>query len=64
MREPDLAVWLRVLGLEYPSSLTEATKAFRALARRYHPDLGGDPAAFARVKQAYDRIRELLGAAA
>ncbi|GAA1984581.1 hypothetical protein GCM10009799_07530 [Nocardiopsis rhodophaea] len=36
----------------------QVTRAFRALARRYHPDSGaGDPAAFARIRDAYEKLR-------
>jgi len=63
-REPDISVWLGVLGLTYPSSLEQVTRAFRALAMRTHPDMGGTTADFVRVKLAFDRCKDLLGAAA
>ena len=38
----------------HPSHPTlRALQAYRALARRLHPDKGGTPAAFARVQAAY-----------
>jgi curved DNA-binding protein CbpA len=36
------------------------TAGFRALARRYHPDVGGDTATMQRLNAAYDRIRALV----
>lgn len=34
--------------------------AWKALARQLHPDTGGDPDAFVRAKQAYERINVRL----
>jgi curved DNA-binding protein len=48
-----------VLGVEPCASPTEIRAAFRALARRHHPDLNTDPAAavrFARIRAAYEAL--------
>lgn len=46
----------RLLGVDQAASPAEVTRAYRALARRLHPDTGGptaDPARFAEVSAAY-----------
>ena len=46
----------RLLGVDEAASPAEVTRAYRALARRLHPDTGGaaaDPARFAEVSAAY-----------
>ena len=56
MRDP-----YEVLGIPHGASKAEATKAYRELAKKYHPDLnGGDPAAEDRmqeINEAYDAIK-------
>ena len=51
-----------VLGVEHGASEEEVTKAYRALARKYHPDLNpNDKTAEAKMKEinaAYQIIRE------
>ncbi len=50
-----------VLGLNRGASMDEVTKAYRNLAKKYHPDLNpGDETAAAKMSEindAYDRIR-------
>lgn len=41
------------LGIKSGSSLNEIKSAFRKLARKHHPDLGGDVAEFRKVDRAY-----------
>ncbi len=48
-----------VLGVGSDASLTEVRGAFRDLARRHHPDGGGDPQRFGELLEA----RALLAAA-
>ena len=43
-----------VLGIARGATQAEIKRAFRALALVTHPDQGGDPAAFQRVKRAYE----------
>ncbi len=56
MRDP-----YEVLGVPRNASEEEVTKAYRALAKKYHPDLnpGDEEAAkkMAEINEAYDRIR-------
>lgn len=35
-------------------------RAFRGLAKRHHPDHGGDPEAFRALKAAHDRIQSAI----
>ncbi len=43
-----------VLGLTPQATVTDIRTAFRALALQLHPDRGGDPEAFLRLRQAHD----------
>jgi hypothetical protein len=45
-----------VLGVPRGASLDEVKRAFRKAVLEAHPDLGGDAAAFRRIKRAYDRL--------
>jgi hypothetical protein len=45
--------WCAVLGVKFPCSAESVKFAYRRLARRTHPDAGGDPAEFRAVEQAY-----------
>lgn len=51
---------LRALGLD-PSgtySKQDIKKAFRKMAMKHHPDTGGDPTMFIKVREAYDWLME------
>ena len=52
-RPPD---WYRILGVDPSASDDEIGRAFRALARRFHPDVGPDPSdrAFSEVARAWE----------
>jgi len=45
-----------VLGLTENASMADVKRAYRALVKRTHPDLGGDPQRFIAVKAAFDAI--------
>jgi len=45
-QEDEYTAALRLLGLPPGSSNHEVESAFRKAARRYHPDVGGDPTRF------------------
>lgn len=47
---------LEVLGLRGPADATAVKQAYRRLARRLHPDAGGDPDEFLRVRTAYEVV--------
>jgi hypothetical protein len=57
-------LWLMHLGLEWPVTMSQVTSAFRTLAMTHHPDMGGNTSDFIRVRTAYDRLKELMGALA
>ena len=42
--------YYQILGLERGASLADIKKAFRKLARKYHPDLSKEPDADARMR--------------
>lgn len=45
---------LNVLGLSAPYSVKDVKRAYRRLALKTHPDLGGSNAEFIKLKQAHD----------
>ena len=51
----------QTLGLSNNCTREQLQEAFRAKARLVHPDRGGDPATFIRLRQAYDQIITELG---
>ncbi len=50
----------RVLHLQAEASLAEVRMRYRYLAKRYHPDAGGNHADFLVLQQAYERVVEYL----
>ncbi len=48
----------RILGVEKDSSPSEIKKAFRAKAKKNHPDKDGSPEEFQKIKQAYDVLSD------
>lgn len=46
--------YLTVLGLSVPFTEKDVRRAYKRLALKTHPDLGGDAAEFIKVKQAHD----------
>lgn len=47
-----------ILGIPVGSDMAVVKKAYRRLAKKYHPDLGGDEAKFKEVSEAYSAIEE------
>jgi len=47
-----------VLGVKKDASEAEIKKAFRALARKHHPDAGGDEEKFKSVNEAYEVLSD------
>lgn len=45
--------WCAALGVTFPCSAASIKSAYRRLARKSHPDGGGDPAEFRAVEEAY-----------
>lgn len=52
----DLAPSYALLGLRAGASRADVCQAFRALAKRHHPDLGGSELRMKEINQAYGRI--------
>jgi len=47
-----------VLGVDSHASKQEIKAAYRVLARKTHPDAGGDPERFAKVAEAWEVLRD------
>ncbi|WP_028263544.1 DnaJ C-terminal domain-containing protein [Atopobium fossor] len=47
-----------VLGVKKNATQDEIKKAFRSLARTYHPDAGGDEKKFKEISEAYDTLSD------
>jgi curved DNA-binding protein len=45
-----------ILGVKQDASTEEIKKAFKKLARKHHPDAGGDEAKFKEISNAYDTL--------
>lgn len=46
--------WWRVLGVDPRATKAAIVNAFRALSKVHHPDVGGDPDNFIKLKRAYE----------
>jgi hypothetical protein len=57
---PDRPSFMAVLGLLPPYELADVRAAYRDKALVAHPDRGGDPADFIRLKQAHDQAVEYV----
>lgn len=53
----------KILGINEQATDDEIKRAYRAMAAKYHPDVGGDAWVFEQVREAYDRIRQSRQAA-
>ena len=48
----------KTLNIPVNSELSEAKKAYKKLALKYHPDRGGDPKKFQEIATAYEEIEK------
>ena len=46
-----------VLGVNEQSTSADITKAFKDLAKKHHPDRGGDEAKFKEINEAHDTLK-------
>lgn len=51
---PEKLGWWSVLGIDENASKDEIKKAYRRLSLEFHPDSGGDRAAWERIREAYE----------
>lgn len=58
----DLGADLAALGLDAVPDPEGLRRAWRAAARKHHPDAGGDPARFAAARRAYEHLARRAGA--
>lgn len=54
--------WWDVLGVERDASKAAIANAFRALSKIHHPDVGGSPDDFRKLRKAYDQAMAQLKA--
>lgn len=47
----------RILNVRESASEKEASDAFRKLAKKHHPDVGGDVKNFQKIQEAYERMK-------
>ena len=53
--------YYKILGVSRDATVNEIKKSYRKLARKYHPDVSGDPNAeekFKQVKEAYEVLKD------
>ncbi len=50
--------YYEVLGVDKKASTDEIKKAFKKLARKHHPDAGGDEAVFKEISEAYEVLSD------
>lgn len=58
--EDETDHWTKVLGLSTDATLVQAESAYRALLGKVHPDHGGTPEAFRRVRRAWQVAKAQL----
>lgn len=51
---------LQILGLDWPTTLQEVKQAYRQLAKKFHPDVGGDADKFIQIDQSYNVVAGYL----
>ncbi|HEY8420442.1 MAG TPA: J domain-containing protein [Thermoclostridium sp.] len=47
---------LKQFGLPYDADMDAIKKRFRELAKKYHPDTGGDSTKFIELMEAYKKL--------
>ena len=49
-----------VLGVDKNASESEISKAYRKLAKKYHPDKGGNAKDFEKISKAYNEALKII----
>ena len=57
-KKGDSSILYKQLGVEQKATPTEIKKAYRNLARKHHPDRGGDAEEFKKIQSAYDVLSD------
>jgi hypothetical protein len=52
---PSVSPWWQVLGVPETATGDDMKSAYRLLAKKHHPDYGGDPELFQRLRNAYEQ---------
>lgn len=55
---PSGAAWWEILGVSAISPIDDIKAAFRTLARKHHPDMGGDSNEFLKITAAYEAAKQ------
>ena len=50
--------YYKILGVSRTADADEIKKAYRKLARKHHPDAGGDEAKFKQINEAYEVLSD------
>jgi hypothetical protein len=58
--EPDVPACLAMLGLRPPLTLEDVKQAYLAKAMAMHPDRGGDPAEFVKLRAAFEEANDYV----
>jgi hypothetical protein len=58
--DADIPKCVQDLGLKWPATEREVKRAFRRLARKHHPDVGGEAEAFRNLQQQYEAALALV----
>ena len=56
----DLCKYFTILSMKPNLDLQQVDRAYRHAARTHHPDKGGSPEEFRKIKNARDKIAEKL----
>ena len=56
----EIAQAFTVLGLAHDASFDAVQQHYRLLAKRHHPDMGGEAEQFRRVQSAYETVKKWL----
>ncbi len=54
------SAWWEVLGVPINASAEQVKEAYRLLAKKHHPDAGGDVELFRRVQEAYNQFEQIV----